>query len=124
MSESDVLASIRLAVSRLTDVRLFRNNSGMLLDASGKPVRYGVGQPGGSDLLGWRSVTITPDMVGQQIAVFTAAEVKAPGWKPRNAADRERWAHQTNFIDRVVAAGGIAGVVRSPDDALRLVTGP
>lgn len=121
MTETDILQQIRLAVGRKPDLRLFRNNCGMLYDATGRPVRYGVGQPGGSDLIGWRTVTIRPEMVGQQVAVFTAAEVKVPGWKPRNPADRERFDQQMHFIDCVLRAGGIAGVVRSADDALRLV---
>lgn len=38
------------------------------------------GAPEGTpDLCGWTSVKITPDMVGQTVAVFTAEEVKATG---------------------------------------------
>lgn len=64
---------------------------------------------GGSDLIGWRSVTITPDMVGQQIAVFAAIECKAA--RGRVSTD------QQNFIDAVNRAGGFAGVARSDDEA-------
>jgi len=119
--EAEIQADIRLATGLLPGVRLFRNNRGMLYDANGRPVRYGVGDPGGSDLIGFRSVTITPEMVWQNIAVFTALEVKKPGWVPRNAADRKRFDDQVRFINMVISFGGIAGIVRSPDDALGLL---
>ena len=87
--------------------RLWRNNTGALKDASGRLVRYGLCQ-GSSDLIGLRSVTITPDMVGQTVAVFTAIEVK----------DRGRLTpEQRAFIAMVQQAGGLAGVARSPEDA-------
>ena len=31
------------------------------------------------DLVGWTEITVTPEMVGRTIAVFTAEEVKATG---------------------------------------------
>ena len=77
------------------------------------PVRYGL-QPGSSDLIGWRTVTITPEMVGQQVAVFTSIEVKTPTGRLR--PEQKLW------LDAVQAAGGIAGVARSVEDALRITT--
>ena len=77
------------------------------------PVRYGL-QPGSSDLIGWRTVTITPEMVGQQVAVFTSIEVKTPTGRIR--PEQQQW------LDAVQAAGGIAGVARSVEDALRITT--
>jgi hypothetical protein len=76
-------------------------------------VRYGL-QPGSSDLIGWRTVTITPDMVGQRIAVFTSIEVKTPTGRVK--PEQQQW------LDAVQAAGGIAGVARSVEDALRITT--
>lgn len=64
---------------------------------------------GSSDLIGWRSLTITPEMVGGRIAVFAALEVKS---KTGRAT-----AGQKNFCDRVIQAGGLAGIVKSLDDA-------
>jgi len=64
---------------------------------------------GSSDLIGWRSLTITPEMVGERIAVFAALEVKS---KTGRAT-----AGQKNFCDRVIQAGGLAGIVKSLDDA-------
>lgn len=70
--------------------------------------------PGFSDLFGLVAVEITPDMVGQKLAVFTALEVK----------DGARVSPlQRNFINAVNDNGGRAGVVRSVDDAERLVFG-
>lgn len=70
--------------------------------------------PGFSDLFGLVAVEITTDMVGQKLAVFTALEVK----------DGARVSPlQRNFINAVNDNGGRAGVVRSVDDAERLVFG-
>jgi hypothetical protein len=44
------------------NVRLFRNNNGVAKMKDGSVVRYGLGN-GTSDLIGWESVVITPDMV-------------------------------------------------------------
>ena len=87
--------------------RLWRNNVGALKDRTGRLVRYGL-CPGSSDLIGLRSVTITPDMVGQTLAVFTAIEVKDRG-RPTP--------EQQAFIAMVQQAGGLAGVARSTEDA-------
>ena len=104
--ELAVQNSIRLALGRGL-VRLFRNNTGALKDINGRLVRFGLCQ-GSSDLIGWRTVTITPEMVGQDIAQFVAIEVK----------DRGRaTAEQVRFIEVVRDAGGLAGVARSVEDA-------
>jgi hypothetical protein len=115
MSETAGLQEIRLALGLLPGLRLFRNNVGVLRDREGRAVRFGLA-PGSSDLIGWRTVTITPDMVGQKVAVFTALEVKAPGGTHKVTAEQRR------FLDVVEAAGGIAGVARSPAQA-RLALG-
>ena len=86
---------------------MFRNNTGALKDPQGRLVRYGLCK-GSSDLIGYRTVTITPDMVGQQLAVFTAIEVKDRGTPTPE---------QLHFIAQVQAAGGLAGVARSVADA-------
>ena len=69
---------------------------------------------GSADLIGYRSITITPEMVGQQVAVFASIEVKTPTGRIR--PDQRAW------METVQAAGGIAGVARSVEDALRIVT--
>lgn len=113
MSEADIQAAIWLAVGALPDVRLFRNNQGFATFAGGQRVKYGLANPGGSDLIGLRSVCVTTDMVGRRLAIFAALEVKTPTGRIEP--------EQRNFIDFVRKFGGIAGVVRSPEDALLLV---
>lgn len=88
---------------------MFRNNVGALEDKTGRVVRYGLCK-GSSDLIGWRTVEVTPDMVGKPVAVFVALEVK----------DRGRLtAEQAQFLAVVQSAGGIAAEVRSVEDAER-----
>ena len=112
MSESEVQAEIMLTVSRGRS-RIFRNNQGVATFPDGRRVRYGICNPGGSDLLGWVSVVVTPEMVGKPVAVFAAIEVKKPGGRIKP--------EQQNFIDVVNAAGGIAGIAHNADEARAIV---
>lgn len=68
--------------------------------------------PGTSDAIGLHTITITPDMVGRQIAVFTAIEAK-------DRADLTP--QQRAFLVNVHRVGGIAGCARSVDDARRIL---
>jgi hypothetical protein len=58
-------------------------------------------------------MVIGPEHVGRTMAVFTAVEVKS--------ATGRATAEQRAFIQHVQAAGGIAGVVRSVDEAAKLL---
>lgn len=108
ISETTIQQNIRLAVSR-GNTRVFRNNVGMQ-----NGITYGLGV-GSSDLIGWTSREITPDMVGQKVAIFTALEVKT---------DKGRVSKpQQNFIDVVNAAGGIAAIVRNESEAVSILKG-
>jgi hypothetical protein len=129
MSESAILRRVWLSASALAGVVLFRNNTGtgwagkliskiggaknytVMIEAA-RPLHAGL-HKGSSDLVGWRSIVVTPQMVGHRLAVFTAIEVKAPRGRIR--------AGQQNFMQQVQQAGGIAGVVRSPADAEALL---
>lgn len=93
--------------------RLFRNNTGQFRTEDGRVVRTGL-CVGSSDVIGWQSVEITPEMVGRRVAVFVALEAKSDTGRPT----REQMA----FIAAVRAAGGIAGIVRSSEDAEKLLT--
>lgn len=92
---------------------LWRNTRGEVLLPNGGRLRYGVGPNGASDRIGYKTITVTPGMVGKRIAVFAAVEVKRPGADPTG--------DQVLFIDRIRAAGGIAGVARSAEDAEGIV---
>ena len=110
MTEQQIQQEIRIACGT-GPVRLFRNNTGTLRDQHGRPVQFGLCK-GSADLIGWRTVTVTPDMVGAQVAVFLSIEVKTPTGRLR--PEQQQW------LDAVQAAGGIAGVARSVEDAQRL----
>lgn len=111
MIESDLMHAIQLDLSR-ADCRLFRNNTGVLRDVRGKHVKFGLAI-GSSDLIGWRTITIMPKDVGNELAVFAAVECKSPAGQVTE--------RQQAFINTVVTAGGIAGVVRSINEARRLL---
>jgi hypothetical protein len=111
VTEQQIQQNIRLTCSTGA-TRLFRNNTGTLKDQHGRPVSFGLCK-GSADLIGWRTVTVTPEMVGTQVAVFASIEVKT-------AAGRLR-PEQQQWLDAVQAAGGIAGVARSVSDAEALL---
>lgn len=110
MSEQTVQQEIRLALST-GQSRVFRNNVGAIKDHTGRLVTFGLCK-GSSDLIGWKSVIVTPDMVGKRVAIFLAVEVKGPKTPVRP--------EQTNFIERVRLAGGLAGIARSVTDAITI----
>lgn len=127
MSEKKVQNDILLEASK-KGWRLFRNNvaqawvgvlfrspmpvsirlmPGDIVLRSARPIDAGLCK-GSSDLIGWESITITPEMVGQKIARFTAIEVK--DGKGRATAE------QNNFIDNVKKAGGNGKIVYGADE--------
>lgn len=125
MNETNTTRLIMLEVSKYTGTTIFRNNTGMgwtgshnrtkegsILIRDARPLHAGLTK-GSSDLIGWTTREITPDMVGQKVAVFTAIEVKTE--KGRATAE------QLNFIAQVRKSGGIAGIARSPEEARNLI---
>src|SRR4051812_44633381 len=105
MSEAPVLKRVMMEASRL-DLRLLRNNRGQFYTMDKKRiVRAGLEAEGASDLVGITTITITPEMVGKQIGVFTAAEVKEPMWTKPSGEHEEK---QANFIEQVRSRGGFA----------------
>lgn len=98
-------------VQRLTD--------GSVLIKQARPVALGFGLTNGEpvkgacDLPGWTTITITPEMVGSEIAVFTSIEAKGENGKATP--------DQINWRNQVIAAGGIAGVANSVESALAIV---
>lgn len=126
MKETNIVRLILLQCSKLTRSTLFRNNTGtgwvgktsrtkdggMYLKEP-RPLRAGLCN-GSSDLIGWTKKTITPDMVGKDVAIFTAIEVKTA----RGRVSKE----QLTFINAVNNAGGIGGIAKSAEDAVELLS--
>lgn len=103
--------------------RLFHNNSGVAYTENGRPVFFGLGNVGKKkqedirtpDDVGWTQVTITPDMVGKTVAVFTAIDSKKFGFEPKQEYSKNtREYGQNKFFNQVKAAGGIAGFASCP----------
>ena len=112
--ETDLQQRIRLALGTWPDVRAFRNQVGSLPDPrTGRLVTFGLAR-GSADLIGWRTITVTPDMIGTRLAVFCSIEVKT--------STGRLTPQQRHWLDAVHQAGGIAGVARSVGDALQIVT--
>lgn len=93
---------------------MWRNNNGACKDDTGRMIRYGLGNISkkfnevwkSSDLIGITPRLIMPWHIGQVWGLFTAVEVKDPGWKftPGDA----RAVAQLAFINNVRQLGGIA----------------
>lgn len=126
MRESASASHIRLDAAYL-GVDLWRNNSGAFQDETGRWVRYGLCNESAaqskivksSDLIGITPVTITPDMVGQVIGVFTAIETKPTGWHLIPSDDRGL--AQQKFHDIVKKAGGFAGFATCVKDFRNII---
>lgn len=88
--------------------------NGDVLIRNARPFTTGL-PPGFSDLFGFVPVEITPEMVGQTLAVFVAMEVKT---KTGRVSPQ-----QTAFLRAVNDNGGRSGVTRSVPDALRVISG-
>lgn len=133
-TETRLYTPIAVAASK-EGHRLFRNNVGngfQFVDRPPKgwkppeflkPFTYGL--PAGSgDLVGWARVTITPDMVGQTLAVFASVEVKAEGWRSTPSFENsDRGVAQASWARAVQEAGGRAGRSQSVDQALAILRG-
>ena len=132
MKESDLLTKIRDTCSKGL-VRLWRNNVGVGLMVNhrnaaekqaiitacielarkmgGSATRLAFGLTKGSgDLIGYRVVTVTPEMVGRRIAVFTSAEVKTDAGRERD--EQIAWREHINSV------GGVAFVARRVDQTV------
>lgn len=123
-SESEIQQRIQIEAAK-HGCTLMRNNSGSFKDETGRLIRFGLGHISpnqafkSSDLIGITEVTITPDMIGYKMAVFTAIEVKSEKWKPNYKDTRET--AQRNFIEFVKSKGGIALLTNSIDEVINLI---
>lgn len=103
MKETNLVQKIRLETAK--DAILWRNNQGAFEDKNGRWIKFGVCNPGGSDLIGFR----------KSDGKFIGIEVKVPGKKPTP--------EQLKFIAAVRKSGGLAGVAYSVEDALKIISG-
>lgn len=99
-SEANILNDCMVALSQ-AGARVFRNNTGILKDKTGRPVKFGLCK-GGSDIIG-----ICPD------GKFLAVECKAEKGKPTEL--------QLRFIEMIKSMGGRAGIARSAQEALDIM---
>ncbi len=101
MKEMDILRLIMVTLSEAGCV-VWRNNVGVLKNAAGIPIKFGL-CVGSSDIIG-----VAP------CGRFLAVEVKTEKGRPTP--------DQIRFIEAVKRKGGIAGIARSPADAVALLT--
>jgi hypothetical protein len=119
-TEHEVKAAILKEFGIRSDLRLFNNpvgeawmgktvsqTNGQIILRYPRRVRFGL-VPGSSDLIGFRTVVVTPDMVGQRIAQFVAIETKGPTGRATK--------DQKNFLRVVDESGGIAVLARNIAD--------
>jgi hypothetical protein len=118
-SEARVQSLVRLEAAQ-AGVWLTRNNVGVLQDANGRPVRYGLANESkqqnsvikSGDLIGWRRRVIVQRDVGHTIAQFVSRECKHEGWKP-NPNDKHEMA-QRAWANLVNINGGDAAFASGP----------
>lgn len=111
-NEMFVQNSLRLQASN-HNATLFRNNVGVLLDDTGRPVRFGLANDTkamnevvkSGDLIGYTREHITQAHVGTIIARFTSIECKRPGW---TYSGDEHEKAQARWAGKVNADGGFA----------------
>lgn len=132
MAESTVMRRMWVALSR-AGCTLFRNNvaqgiagratwirqtvtltlqPGDVVVRQGRVLHAGL-TVGSGDLIGWTPVVVTPEMVGQTVAVFTSIESK--DGKGRSTKEQVQWR------EIVQKSGGFAGEARNDVDALVIV---
>lgn len=97
MKESELQDKIRLALGRVPGLCLWRNNIGVA-ERNGYKIRFGVGGPGGADLIGLYQ------------GKFLAVEIKTPIGR--------QTPEQKLFEQLVSNLGGTYLVLRSVEEAL------
>lgn len=100
-AETTIVQRIRLDASK-AGLALWRNNSGVMVNPNGRPVRFGLG----NESAAFNRIMKSSDLIGiQPGGRFVAIEVKKPGWTWRGT---EREIAQANFINHVRKLGGFA----------------
>jgi hypothetical protein len=106
--ENQIKQDIKLALKNYPNLRLFSNPRGTMKSGD-RFVSYGLA-PGSKDLassdfIGWKTITITPEMVGHKIAQFVSFEIKA--------SNKQATSAQGNWLELVDKCGGLAIVTHS-----------
>ena len=104
-------------------MKLWRNNVGVLPDARGVPIRFGLANDSkainrifkSSDLIGISNEIIQPYDVGQPRGRFVAFECKAPRWHYTGDAHEQA---QESFLKVVLAYGGRAKFINNEGNIL------
>ncbi len=107
--------------------KIMRNNSGVLVNDVGTPVRFGLGNVSAkvnkvfksSDQIGILPVVITPAMVGKTVGVFIAVEDKREGLHYTGKGTEPG---QLKFIEWVRRLGGIACFASQTKDVEDTIT--
>lgn len=111
MSESEATRKERKKATENGGI-LWRNNRGVAVDNRGNYVRYGLANESkqmgdnlkSSDLIGITPIIVTPKHVGQRLGIFTAIEMKKPGWKFQGNTHE---IGQLRYLELVTSFGGI-----------------
>ena len=126
--ETNLVRKIMLKLGKNPNIRIFRNNVGSgyigasKMFSQAQTVNVKAGDVliqnaryfeaglcvGSSDLIGLKAMTITPEMVGTEIAVFVAIEVKLPKGKVQE--------NQLRFLDMVQKLGGKGFICRDENE--------
>lgn len=125
---TNLMNEIRAAISTATNgrVKTFRTNAGSFWQGEVVAMQDGLlvlrnprqieGLPEGfPDLLAIIPEIVTPDMVGKTVALAGFVEVKTENDRVSR--------RQEEFLAVMRACGARAGIARSPEDAVKIVTG-
>ena len=111
MAEKSLTAKLRLAAPK-HGARLFRNQVGTYKLADGRYLTSGLGT-GSPDLIGWKTVTVTPSMIGTKIAVFVGLELKTGKKTPPQ--------EQIQWLQQIRESGGYAGWASTEEQGIQLL---
>lgn len=90
------------------------NVRGMFLTLDGaRKIKAGLMAEGSGDIIGFKTITITQEMVGKKIAQFRSCEVKTSTGRVR--PEQRHWA---DFINE---NGGKAGIARTPEEIEKIM---
>ena len=126
MNQNERINKLRIYAQE-NNGRLFRNNVGeawigieqwiykgihkIIQLSSPRRIKFGL-HKGSSDLIGWKTILITPEMIGKRFAIFWAMEEKYNNDKLKP--------DQINFLKNVKNAGGIANIAHNKNGNLEI----